>query len=274
MTDEPGGNLRPLAYGPAVADSWDPGTYHRFRSSRSAPFHDLLALVAPIDGGRAIDLGCGTGELTALLHHHVRASETVGVDSSPSMLAEAAVHAEPAAVRFEEGDLTAVAADRSWDVVLANASLQWVPDHPTVLARLVGALRPGGQLAVQVPANTDHPSHVVATALGREHGVEPPPLAASVLSPVAYSELLHRLGAVDQHVRLQVYGDAMERTDAVVDWVRGTFLTHYRRALGDEMFEGFLVEYRRRLLDALGDPAGARPYFYAFPRILFVARFP
>ncbi len=99
-------------------------------------------------------------------------------------------------------------------------------------------------------------------------------MAASVLTPAVYAELLHRLGATEQHVRLQVYGGRMDRTDAVVDWVRGTFLTHYQRALGEETFARFLAEYRRRLLAALGDPGGARPYFDAFPRILFAARFP
>ena len=49
----------------ASTDTWDPDTYHRFQAERRQPFDDLLALVEPVPSGRVVDLGCGTGELTA-----------------------------------------------------------------------------------------------------------------------------------------------------------------------------------------------------------------
>jgi trans-aconitate 2-methyltransferase len=67
-------------------DAWNPQQYERFKDERSQPFYDLLALVQPAAGGCAVDLGCGTGELTAVLHRHVQARETVGIDHSANML--------------------------------------------------------------------------------------------------------------------------------------------------------------------------------------------
>ena len=143
-----------------MADGWDPGTYERFREERRQPFRDLVGLVVPVPGGRVVDLGCGTGELTADLHRQLGAAETLGVDRSPSMLKDSVAYAGNG-VRFERGDIAAFAG-RDYDVVFANASLHWVEGQEALLARLAGALGPGGQLAFQVPANHDHPSHTVA----------------------------------------------------------------------------------------------------------------
>src|SRR5205823_5573075 len=119
------------------------------------------ALVRPRPGMRVVDLGCGTGELTARLHHELAAGETLGIDRSEAMLAQARPRAE-GGLRFEAGDIGAFAACAAWDVVFSNAALHWVDDHAALFARLTAALRAGGQLAVQMPANFDHPSHVIA----------------------------------------------------------------------------------------------------------------
>ena len=94
------------------ADAWNPDQYARFAAERSQPFYDLLALVSPIPGGRAVDLGCGTGELTAELHRRTGAAETLGLDSSEAMLAKAAAHAG-GGLRFERGDIARVRAGGS-----------------------------------------------------------------------------------------------------------------------------------------------------------------
>jgi trans-aconitate 2-methyltransferase len=252
-------------------DVWDPGQYERFAAERRQPFVDLLALVEPVPRGRVVDLGCGTGELTAELHRHTGARETLGIDSSSAMLEQAASRVGDG-LRFERSDISAFPATNGrWDVIFANASLHWLPDHPALLARLANVLAPGGQVAVQVPANDDHPSHTLARELGAEMGVEPAARAGAVLTPEAYAELLHELGFDAQHVRLQVYGHVLDTSTDVVEWTSGTLLTEYRRALDAVAYERFVAEYRRRLQKALGD---RRPYFYAFRRILLWARAP
>src|SRR5690349_15098037 len=127
-------------------DAWQPDTYARFAAERRRPFFDLLDMVSPLPGGRAVDLGCGTGELTRELHLRTGAAETVGLDSSEAMLARAAPFAE-GGLRFERTDIAAFSPREEFDLVFSNAALHWVPDHPRLLARLAAALRPGGQLA-------------------------------------------------------------------------------------------------------------------------------
>ncbi|MCC5950667.1 MAG: methyltransferase domain-containing protein [Acidimicrobiia bacterium] len=256
---------------PPSPDTWDPDLYARFWEERRQPFVDLLALVDPVPGGRTADLGCGNGRLTLELHGHVGAATTIGVDSSAAMLAEADTEAVDG-LQFVEGDLATWEPDAPLDVVLANASLQWVPNHPALFARLHAMLVPGGQLAVQVPANFSHPSHIVADEVGQQFGLPPVARFESVLTAEGYAALLDDLAFTDLTVRLQVYVHHLPSTRSVIEWVKGTLLTEHRRQLGSERFEQFLATYTEALLDTLGDPAGDRPYTHLFNRILLHGR--
>jgi trans-aconitate 2-methyltransferase len=260
-------------------DAWDPAVYDRFKEERAAPFRDLLALIEPVPGGRAVDLGCGTGDLTAELVAATGITSCTGIDNSPTMLARAAAHARPPSLAFVEGDLGAWAEPGACDLVVANASLQWVPDHPAVLRRWVGSLKPGGQLAVQVPYNHEHASHRAATAVSFMEqflplfpaGPPPDPVAVNCLAPERYALLLNELGLEDVHVRMQVYLHRLEGVEDLVDWAQGTTLTRFRRVLDDEAFEDFVYWYRERLLETEGQ---RRPYWYPFKRILLWGRAP
>jgi trans-aconitate 2-methyltransferase len=201
----------------------------------------------------------------------------LGVDNSAAMLAEAAEHAG-AGVSFEAGDIGPWTAEARCDLVLANASLQWVPDHAATLARWTAALRPGGQMAVQVPANAMQPAHTVAAALAQTEpflsafGAEGPPLdpvREYVLEPEEYARVLYDLGFVEQHVRLQVYGHVLGSSRDVVEWVRGTSLTRFEKRLPAELYAEFLRRYEAELLAVIGD---ASPYFFPFRRILMWGR--
>ena len=249
-----------------ASDTWDPQQYERFRAEREQPFFDLLDLVRPHPEPRVVDLGCGTGELTRELHRRLGARETIGLDSSPAMLERSAPHAGDG-VRFETGDIAEFTARGAFDLVFSNAALHWVPAHEALLARLTDALRPHGQLAVQVPANSDHPSHLTAAEVGAELGLAPHP--TNVLPPERYATMLHRLGYAEQHVRLQVYPHRLGSRADVVEWVKGTLLTDYSRRLSADAYEEFLRRYRERLLAKLED---TRPYLFTFKRLFIWAR--
>jgi trans-aconitate 2-methyltransferase len=258
-------------------DGWSPEQYERFRAERQQPFNDLLVLCQPVPGGRVVDLGCGTGDLTKILHQDLRPASTVGVDSSEAMLERAtSAHADVAGLSFEQGDI-ATWLGEGLDLVFANASLQWIDDHLNLLARMRTALKSGGQLAFQVPANYRHPSHLLAQQVANESpfidaldGNAPEDRGRFVLSPELYADLLYELGAEEQVVRMEVYGHVLDSTDEVVEWVMGTLLTPYRSRLSPEMFEAFVERYRERLIEELGE---REPYFYGFRRILCWARF-
>jgi len=261
----------------AVRDAWDPGQYERFAAERKQPFVDLLALCRGVGGGAIVDLGCGSGDLTVELHEALGAATTVGIDRSAAMLEQARQrHGGVAGVSFEEGDLARWAGPPV-DLVFANASLHWTDDHPALLARLRRGVRPGGQLAFQVPANFAHPSHTLASLVATEEPFAgalgddaPADRGEAVLAPEAYAQLLDELGATEQVCRLQVYGHHLDSSAEVVEWVLGSLLTPYRSRLDEATFARFVDRYRELLVAELGDE---RPYFYPFCRILCWARF-
>ena len=254
-----------------TTDAWDPTQYNRFADEREQPFWDLVRLLQPGERPTLVDLGCGDGRLTAALHARLGAATTLGVDSSRAMINDAAAHASND-VTFELGDISTWETPATYDIVFANASLQWVPDHPTVLARWIRSLRPGGQIAVQVPSNADQETHRVAAELGAELLDDPPadPVAQNVLAPEQYARVLDDLGCVEQHVRLQVYAHHLATTSDAVEWVKGTMLTRFKEPLGPDGWNDFVERFRERLVARLGGERS--PYFFPFKRVLLWGR--
>jgi trans-aconitate 2-methyltransferase len=257
-----------------MSNPWNPTQYERFAQERSQPFFDLVALLSPIPRGRVVDLGCGTGSLTSQLSALLGAEEVVGVDNSPLMLESAAKNAS-GAVRFEEADIEDFHDPGAWDVVFSNAAMHWLPDHPAVLTRWVDSLRGAGQLAVQIPSNADHPSHVCAREAAdsmaeKFNGPVPSdPVAANVLPPERYAELLDSLGLKDIHVRLEVYGHHLPSSADVVEWTKGSSLTRFQNVLPVDDYNELIRRYRDRLLATIGNHS---PYFFTFKRILMSGR--
>jgi len=187
------------------------------------------------------------------------------------MLSKAAA-AAGGGLRFELGDIASFETPEPFDLIFSNAAVQWVPEHARVFERLLRALSPSGQLAVQMPANHDFPSHVVAAEVA---GREPFRTAlcgyarqSPVLSAEHYAELLHQLGFARQHVRVQVYGHLLESSADVIEWVKGTLLTDYEKRMPPAVFAQFLAVYREALLPQLSP---RQPYFYPFKRLLLWA---
>jgi len=189
------------------------------------------------------------------------------------MLADARQAAPPAGLRFEVGTIETFAGSGSrsadWDLIFSNAALHWVDDHERLISRLTGLLAPGGQLAFQVPAQHDALTHRVAEELTT---VEPFASAFGgwrrsqpVLAPEEYARLLYRCGFADPNVRLIVYPHVLASRDEVVEWVKGTLLTDYKRQLPGDVYDRFVAEYRVRLTSRLED---TKPFFYPFKRIL------
>ena len=250
---------------------WDPRQYERFREERRLPFFDLLNLVQPKPDLRVVDLGCGTGENTRDLHVRLRARETLGLDSSATMLAGSSQYAAEG-LRFDLGSIESFALSHPYDLIFSNAALHQVPRQEELFSRLASQLTAEGQLAVQMPVSHENPTHLVAAELAQEtpfrEALQGATLVNHLLAPEAYSALLYRLGFLRQHVRLQVYPHRLASREDVLEWVKGSTLLYFKSRLSGELYARFLARYREILLPQLED---RRPFFYPFKRILIWA---
>lgn len=258
-----------------AADGWDPATYLRFADERARPFVDLLSRVGHASPRVVVDLGCGEGALTASLARRWPAARVRGVDSSPEMLAAAAVHARPDRLTFEQGDVREWRPGEPVDVLLSNAVLHWVPGHAALLTRWAGQLAPGGELAIQVPGNFRAPTHALLTELCRSPrwsarlaGMGPQPDA--VLEPTGYLDVLTAAG-LETDVWETTYLHVLRGADPVLGWVRGTVLRPVLEALDADEVEDLTKAYAAALLAAY-PPRPDGTTLLPFRRIFAVGR--
>jgi trans-aconitate 2-methyltransferase len=253
--------------------TWDPAQYLRFAGHRERPFDELVARV-PLDAAaHVVDLGCGPGTATARLLDRWPAALVVGIDSSQDMIERAEARAIPGRLAFELGDLRTWSPAEPVDVIVSNAALQWVPCHADLLADLFDALRPGGALAFQVPANFDAPMHTELRALAGSGrwSIPPGPLlpADAVLAPAEYLRRLLDLGAAAD-VWETTYQQVLTGPDAVLEWARGTALRPVLSALPPEEAAAFEAEYGASLRAAYPVDSASRTLL-PFRRIFAVA---
>ena len=270
-------------HGPRRDASWDPAQYAVFGDHRGRPFHDLVARVPTARPRVVVDLGCGPGDLTLTLADRWPGARVVGLDSSPEMLARAreidrAGRVDWVETTAESWDPTARGA---LDVLVTNATLQWVPTHLRLLPRWLDALAPGGVLAMQVPANFDAPSHRLMREVAARHpradelraGLD---RADAVARPETYAALLlahSREVDVWQTTYLQVLGAEPDGPHPVLEWVRSTGLRPVLGVLTDDAErEAFLATYEGELEAAYPRRDGV--VLFPFTRTFAVAQMP
>ena len=251
---------------------WDPALYARFEDERTRPAAELLARVNIATPRHVVDLGCGPGNSTELLFERFDQARIVGIDTSQAMLATARQRLPQLA--FERADIADWSPTEPVDLLYANASLQWVPDHERLLPRLLSALAPGGVLAVQMPDNLAEASHTLmrdtaadARFAGSARNADA--LRARVLPAQHYYDLLAPRAEVD--LWRTTYHHRMADAAAIVQWLRATGLKPYLDPLTPELQALFLAEYQRRIELAYPTRADGKRLL-AFPRLFVVAR--
>lgn len=249
---------------------WNPEQYQKFQSERSAPFYDLLDLVDVLTDLKVVDLGCGSGELTLELADWLPGSQVTGIDSSPQMLEKAASFQRPGLI-FERGDQASLTGE--WDLIFSNAALHWSEHHTELIPYLFNKLKPGRQIAVQIPSNHNHISHQIYRETAGEEPFQSTLQGYQRYSPVLsidqYAQILYDCGAEEILVFEKVYPHVLEDADAVVEWISGTALVPYFERLGGQK-DAFLEAIRLKMRAAMP----GSPVFYPFRRILFCARRP
>ncbi|SFS88154.1 trans-aconitate 2-methyltransferase [Brevundimonas viscosa] len=255
--------------------AWDPRQYRRFEAERDRAALDLLLRLPDDLQPREIwDLGCGTGQHAALLKRRHPQARVHGLDSSAAMLEQA--RALAADVVWLEGDIAGWRPERRADLILANASLQWLPEHETLLPRLAEVLAPGGALAVQMPLAHESRHHGImreTAARGpwteRLRGVD---VIAPLLAPEAYYDCLAAL-CEDIDIWSTTYLHVLEGESAVLEWMKGTALRPHLTALAAD--PAMRTAYLSALADALSTAFPRRPdgrTLLPFPRLFLVAR--
>lgn len=273
---------------PTTQDTtWDPQRYLRFERQRAQPFRDLLARVradgdlAAEDPKTVVDLGCGPGNATALLSERWPTAHVLGVDSSAQMIEAAQARAIPGRLEFRRGDLRELTIDQVGghvDVLITNATLQWVPGHLELLPRLVDLVADGGTFALGVPGNFGSPSHTTLAALQRESrwasrlsGLEVRP---AVPGPEDYLRALDAAGLATEAWET-TYLYVLDGADGVFDFVSSTALRPVLTELGGPETPAaleFCDEYRKALRDAypLTELGGREVQVMPFRRIFAI----
>ena len=252
-----------------MSHRWDPTLYAEYADERGRPFGELLARVAAEGPRTVVDLGCGTGSLTATLRRRWPEAAVRGVDSSPDMIDQAD---RSTGVTYELADLRDWRPEQPVDVLVSNAALQWVPGHLDLLGGLVGSVAPGGWLAIQVPGNFEEPSHVLRQELAAAPRFAPH--LVGVRSPAAhdpgtYLQALQELGCrVDAWET--TYLHVLTGEDPVFRWVAATGARPTLQALPDGVRAEFEDELRRALRAAY--PSGPHGTVLPFRRVFVVAR--
>jgi trans-aconitate 2-methyltransferase len=254
------------------AATWDPAQYLRFGNERLRPALDLLAQIPLNAPAHVVDLGCGAGNVTAILRQRFSEADIVGVDGSESML-EKARGAAPNCT-FERADFLQWQPHHKLDLIYSNAALQWVDRHSTLFPRLVSFLAPGGVLAVQMPNMLATPLHQMSRQLAasgewsQELGdVIPQP---GILSATDYWDIL-RPQVQSLEMWQTTYMHALQGENAVMEWGSGSSLRPYL----DRLADGRKSVFRQAYADAV------RPHYpprtdgttiLPFHRLFIVAR--
>lgn len=265
-----------MQQGQIAGTSWDPNLYGKFSDHRLRPALELLERVPLIAPGLIYDLGCGPGEITRIMAEKWPGATVYGLDNSKEMLAQAGK--DGGRVQWIEGDIRTWEPDEAPDLIYSNATLQWVENHRELFPRLVGLLRPGGCLAVQVPLSFHMRSHELMRETLMDGGPDGVPLGSRELRRgVAVDWLLETREYYDllagRATNLDIweveYVQVLEGPDPVLEWVKSTGLRPVTNGLSDDERPGYLQEYGRRLREAYPTRADGKT-LYPFRRLFMV----
>jgi trans-aconitate 2-methyltransferase len=263
--------MAPRAPDFSASSDWNSALYLKYEEERTRAARDLLARVPYCETRTVYDLGCGPGNSTELLIRNFPGAAVIGIDTSDNMLAVA--RARASAATFLKEDIAYWLPPEPADVIFANATLHFLPDHRQVMLRLLATMRAGGRLAVQMPDMTHELSHAAMRMVAADGPW------ADRLVPVAKS--LTVVGQADEYYDLfaplcgridiwrTVYIHPIDGPDGVVEWFEGSGLRPFLDLLGPDERSQFLFRYRERLEEAYPRQPDGK-VLLRYPRLFFV----
>lgn len=251
---------------------WNPEIYNKFKNIRYQPFYDLANFIQPINGMKAIDLGCGTGEQTAILANKFKDADFLGVDSSAEML-EQSKKLEMDNLHFRSATTEEmIESGQKWDLIFSNAALQWSDDHEKLFSQLVDLLNPNGQFAVQMPVQPENKLNKILLELVNEEPFQSYLKGYKRESPVLsideYAQILFDGGLEDLQLQQKVYPIIADDHETLYNFISGSALIPYIERLKGEEQSLFIKTYKERI--ATHFPK--LPAIYSFKRLLLYGR--
>jgi trans-aconitate methyltransferase len=252
-------------------NDWDPDDYERGHEFVYEYGGDVVDLLDPATGERILDLGCGTGQLTAGIAGAVgRSGRVVGIDRSAEMVARA--REEHPGVDFLRADARAFTVRDRFDAVFSNAALHWITEQDAVTATVTDLLGPGGRFVAELGGTGNVETIVAATAAAcedRGYAVESPWYFPSIGE---HASLLETHGFEVRHARLFDRPTELDGPDGLREWL-GMFGDSLLAAVPPADREAVVADVEDRLRDELYDDA-TETWTADYRRLRFVAVLP
>ncbi|MFZ0596427.1 MAG: methyltransferase domain-containing protein [Flavobacterium sp.] len=251
---------------------WNPEIYNEFKNIRYQPFYDLADFIEPVNGMKAIDLGCGTGEQTAILANKFKEADFLGVDSSAEML-EQSKALETDNLHFRKATTEEIiASGEKWDLIFSNAALQWSDDHKSLFTKLLELLNSKGQFAVQMPVQPENKLNKILLELVNEEPFKTYLNGFTRDSPVLsideYAQILFDGGLEDLQILQKVYPIIANDHETLYNFISGSALIPYIERLEGEEQALFITTYKQRIAEHFPK----LPAIYSFKRILLYGK--
>ncbi len=251
---------------------WNPGLYLKYRSERTQPSIDLVSRIKFDNPGTIIDIGCGPGNSTLVLHERWPGSRVTGLDSSPEMIRKAA--GEYPDMEWILSDVSEVDDKAEYDIVFSNAAIQWIPDHVSLMKKLFSITAKNGAVAIQVPMFNLMPlgKSIEDTAAGvnwRELTAGCRDLFTYNNYSFYYDELAQYSDNIDMWQTS--YFHVMESGEAILEWIRSTGLKPYLDRLGDDKLKN---EFELEILEKIRKDYPLQrngKVIFPFIRLFFIA---
>ena len=211
----------------AAAD-WNARLYDSSHAFVWQSARDLLGLLDPQPGEEILDVGCGTGHLTADVARS--GARVLGIDSSEAMIAQA--RANFPELRFQTADANALQWNGKFDAVFSNAALHWINPPDGAVATMVRALKPGGRLVVEFGGH----GNIVVVLAAAYHALSKLGVASPErLNPWYFPGIAEYSGLLESHGLEVTFAHLFDRPTPLEDAERG--LANWFRMFGGSFLD-------------------------------------